>query len=293
MRLRLAVVLLACAATAGCTGMLDLGSGATSTAEPETPTTVPPPPPPETAEDPGLGVDGVVDPVALSRAHADHLQGRSFTYREATTIRDENGTVLLERELVVRVGVDRERFELVRQRTVAGGAPSWIDPLAVRYPPRAYGNGTGVVVVDDRFSGDPVRRYDDPSRSSVAGHGFVGTQLIYETFGGVETRTTDVRREDDELVLGVSLAEAPVVERRSSEPNITVSLDRLDATIERDGFVRSIEREYDYARDGRTLQVTRRHAYTDVGETTVERPAWVDDALANESGAGTPAGSGS
>jgi hypothetical protein len=41
-----------------------------------------------------------------------------------------------------------------------------------------------------------------------------------------------------------------------------------------DGYVRTVQFEFTLVRDGKRIEVRERYTYTDVGETTLERPAW-------------------
>ena len=54
---------------------------------------------------------------------------------------------------------------------------------------------------------------------------------------------------------------------------------RLVAVVTRQGVVRSLRFTAEGTYRGETVHVTNRYRITGVGETHVERPAWLDDAL--------------
>lgn len=282
MRVRLIAVLFACLLLAGCSGFFGFGSEPTPTPDPETPTPSSTPTPMSAGplEDVGLAADGVSDPRVLSYAHARELKNESFTYRAELTVRDPDGNVLIERETDVWINPERNRILIERQAAVAEGAPDWVLGL---YPDsrsnRIFQNESVLVAHDERFEEPMVYRETD--FESVSFYDLDRQEDLYLTFSRTDTRVTDTAQEDGLLVFRLADEGEPEEYLHSALTDANVSIVDLNATVEGTGFVRQFEREQVYASEEGTIHATERVTYANVGETTVDRPAWVDEMLAD------------
>ncbi|MEF8852212.1 MAG: hypothetical protein V5A44_06745 [Haloarculaceae archaeon] len=234
---------------AGCGSIVAGGDDPASGAGGSTETLTPAPVPEVTATPfplpPGVTDSGVGDADALLDAHRSTLRSQSYTLR-------------------VRLRVDGDRYtRLIRVET----------------PTRYYshdvlgGNGGNVtqfasgpsVYVRTAYAG--ITRYDRLDNARPPESRTVRlSRLFLQVDDAVVFETTVDGR--PAVVVRVNYAVHPEMERLR---NVT-----LRAVVEPTGLVRSLNATY--VRTGGTgpANVTRSFTYTDVGATTVERPAWVD-----------------
>ncbi|MEF8852213.1 MAG: hypothetical protein V5A44_06750 [Haloarculaceae archaeon] len=247
---RLSVVLALVVVLAGCGSVVDGGT----TPEEDTPTrTLTPAPVPTSATPtdelvtlpPGVTGDGIADPDALLDAHRSALRNRSYTLRARISVR----------------GVVSERFTRVESPT--------------RYYQRdvRYGTGSNVTrfasdtSVYTRSTYDSVTRYDRfeaviPPRSTTVRE----SRALLELDSAAVTRTTR-----DGHTVFVVRGTYPTHPTLPGVRNFS-----LRVVVEPDGLVRSLHATYVRVEGATRTNVTRSFTYTDVGATTVERPAWVD-----------------
>jgi hypothetical protein len=216
---------------------------------------------------PGLSTDGVTNASALVDAHTDTLTERSFTVRSRTTTRpvDGNYTVTTTRTWRVEPG----------------------QPLR------------GVVRLDSRTTGEPPTRVTRrPDRLEAYRDGRTtyqrvrnGSDVTYRRVGLLNTslRLNPAlhRRAIAQLENRANVSVQPVTHNGTEHYRVTA---RLDATrlsenvslrllVAPSGVVRTLRlsRTVEYRSGPRRL--TRTARVTDVGRTTVTRPAWYDDAV--------------
>ena len=239
------VALVLAVTLAGCGAIVGGGPGPDSETAP--PTLTPAPIPEVTATPaplpPGVTGDHVGDPEMLFAAHQSFLEGKSYTLRTR-----------------VRIGETSVR-RLIRQET-----PDRYYTHDAQPGPR--GNVTqfaasGSTYVRSAFAG--VVRYDrldavQPPNSQTVEQSvaFFGPEAVV-----VARTTVDGRPAFEISGENLDYPDAPGLR------NYT-----LRAVVEPSGFVRALDVSYVRTEDGTTVEHS--FVYTDVGTTTVERPAWVD-----------------
>ncbi|QDX41534.1 hypothetical protein [Salarchaeum sp. JOR-1] len=271
-RTALAIALALLVALAGCgdqpPGETAVETTGATTGAPPAPTTAPNP----TAERvaPGVTTEGVRDAFALADAHRAALSNTTFTVAETTTVRYVNGTLAMRADSWMRVNATAPR---VHTSTDVRG------PLAFALNSRPghseyWGNETAALV-----------RWNT-TRGIESGEGFTSAAARVQ----YATRWTNlvsllVRSETAVLandsgngarVVSDSLGEyVDAGGRYANATNATVAL-----RVTPGGFVPSYTVTYHTVVAGESVVVTRSVAFTNVGDTTVERPSWVGDAAA-------------
>ena len=124
-------------------------------------------------------------------------------------------------------------------------------------------------------------------------------QGIYTLFGAVETRVVGDATRNSTTIYRVAATNVTnptafaVADDVSDLRNVS-----FRAQVTPEGFVRAYRIDYNATlggegvpgATGRTIRVHRVVRYTDLGNTTVERPPWYDEALANASTAAPTTG---
>lgn len=113
-----------------------------------------------------------------------------------------------------------------------------------------------------------------------------GVPALYALFSAVETRTAGTVTQNgtalyrvratelrDSTGFAVAVGAAANGYEASAVENVS-----LWALMDSRGLVREYELTYTLRRDGPDLRVTRHVRYTDLGDTTVQRPPWYDEA---------------
>lgn len=268
---------------AGCGGIA--GPGATPTAT-ETPAPVPTADPSDVTFVPGVTGGGVVAPTALARSHERYLANRSYALAVNRTVRYANGT--LRSQVVTRVRLARNRTYHTDIR-VAGPHATLVIGEA---PARASFWSNGSLYLR-KFTRGNETVYNAFEPVGGAGtwtfwvHFFVlegsASADVEALFDAVRTRVVDRTTVDGHRQVRV----ASVGTHRSTA---FVDIDaarnvrdvRVRATVDERGFVRRYEVRYTATVDGDPVRVVRTVEYTGVGETTVARPPWYEDAVGEE-----------
>ena len=264
--------------TAGCSGF-GFGSDGGSSG-----TAITPAPVPESAPfPPGLGPDGVTSARVLGQSHGAALANTSYTLSSSRRLVLENGSERSFIEVHIEIAPDRTHRADVEVRGPDG-------PVVLGRPPATasfWSNGSIYVRRLQRDNRTIYNEYQPPDSFSgtwafwveaVALNGRPAEDVA-TTFGPFGTDTVGQRTAQDGtvafLVRGQSLTASP------PGPNGTEWTDpELRATVEASGLVREYRVRYTLRRPAaQNVTVTRRVAFRDVGETTVERPPWFDQAV--------------
>jgi hypothetical protein len=281
-----AVLLAAAVVLAGCSGVFGGDESPTQTVTPAAVPTDEPTPTPVPQLAPGLTGEGVTDAFALGEAHVAALDDISYTMQENFTVRYANGTVL-NRVTIRTQMVSDSRFYLVQNGfgmnvRGSGGLSMWSNGERVL---QARTSNSNTSYTSPRsVNGEPV-----PPQEAIGTLGTDSThkEQIYELFGSVETRVTDREQRNDTTVYWVEATNVtnPTAFEgaRWQNPRNFTMVAHIDST----GLVREYRLNYTATVNDSTVRIHRRVDYTNLGNTTVERPPWYDEAIANVSTATT------
>lgn len=253
-----------------------------------TPTPAPDAPSASVPYPPGVGPDGVEHADELADAHADRLASTSYRLVSNRTVVDADGR--LRSQIHVRLALAADRTYRVEVRTAGADGPV----LLGRPPANAtyWSNGSISARALRRGIDTTYTRFDSPD-------GFTGTWRYWRStaafggaggyaYGSLRSIFSDVRTR----LAGSSEANGTVrfhlvgedaragdfaMEGDGPVRNVT-----LAATVTVDGLVRQFDLQYDRLVGGQPVTVRWRLVYEDVGSTTVERPPWLDRALASQ-----------
>lgn len=290
---------------AGCNGFV---SGDDTPTEAVTPVAVPtdePTPTPVPQLAPGLKRSGVTDPFALGEAHAATLDDRSFTVHSETTIRLSNGSRYRHDERIGRFAANRSRYDVS-----SNGSGSIPVRNVSSYSIDAWSDGSRLLTAQqtgENTSYEVRGGIEGGGTSSSQGYGVVfgsdpaSGQSIYTLFGAVETRVVGETTRN-----GTTSYELAATNVTNPVPFTRFGVEAVDdlrnvsfrAQVTPKGLVREYRIDYGATVAGedvpgataRTIRVHRVVRYTDLGTTTVERPPWYDEAIANASTAAPTTG---
>lgn len=240
---------------AGLTVLSGCGAAGLFAEEPATPTPAAP-----FVAPPGVDASGVADVGRLAAAHRSSLRGTSYTLRTAVVVRRPDGTERARRTSVLRVGEDGRRFSYEKRAT--GAFPEAISPQRNR---SAWSSGDHTFVRFEERGRWEYARYDYGLERAVVvldGHEAASIYL-----GGLRNATVEEVSADGWLAYRIS----------SSGPSGSATA----AVVDSFGLLRSLE----VVRPAGAVfwlhgegTAVRTLAYERVGNTTVSRPAWVDEA---------------
>lgn len=208
---------------------------------------------------PGVTTERLDNVALLSAAHRQAINGTSYTlnerYNEFATGRNDTSSVR-RTETVAVESPTRYRDEMVRLRTDSNGTVE-------RYEQSTYADGTNWY---ERRDNGTVER----QRGTVQ---FGGDKYAYRTrfylnrYAVVNRSTTTVIATNDSRVYRIrgSGGEIPTTERLEEF--------RVELLVEPDGLVRRFD--VWYRTEDRRVEYS--FWYEDIGETTAERPAWLDE----------------
>jgi len=245
----------------------------------------------------GVTGDGITDPFRLVRTHHDALEGQSYAVTSVVTARYANGTLWGGRRTTVRTTANRSRF-LVTETTRGPNPPfRRVGHDLVRAPGRSafWSDGRRLLWLTegDNVSYRAVGPGELDPREWAPLTTVLTRQELHLRLNAVETTVTGREQHDGTTLVAVrstgrskpgSAGKAfsagaayryPLGIDRGSVSNV-----RLQALVSSGGIVH--EHEFDYVAevDGTRVTVTERVRYIDVGNTTVERPDWYEEAVA-------------
>lgn len=280
-------VLLACALVlAGCSGFVGDGPGAEVGGEASddggsAASVTPAPVPAATGTErlaPGLTDAGVTSASELAVAHNRVLRDRSFTLRTNRTTTYANGSVRSHTAGIVRVEPNGEAIGTRYERT---GVPliRLTSGSTIVRSERWFGGEQGLAAV--AYANGTREYYRQPANDgSVILRSFTNDGERYgRLLSGVETRVTGrVERDGTTLYrvrssgLSSGLVQFPRFE--------SVGNGTFEGLVGPEGFVYHHRLTYTATTEnGSTLRITESRRYEEIGETTVSRPLWYDEAL--------------
>lgn len=219
---------------------------------------------------PGVDASGRVDPGELLDAHTDELGGQSVTVTARGSQRFvANGTV---RQRVTTRELASGDGEFYRVEEFDGTVRAVLGATEGRV--EAWSNGSlGVmeVTVNDTTTYEP---------GAFRRGGTARYDRLYNLVSLLDPRVVGERTVDGREVYvarsNVSELEAPLgrTGRRVRARNVS-----FVAWIDEDGLIRGYRLEYDFAVGNATVHVEDALRFRAVGETSVPRPEWVDQAI--------------
>ena len=225
---------------------------------------------------PGLSATGITNASALAAAHGARLANTSYTMVRNVTYLAANGTKLTERRSVSEVGTDG-RFAVRRTRE------------GVRGPAREalWSNGTALFEARTDTEGTTAYRRAAPEvaerrRALVTD---AGSWQIERVFTVAEARVVDRTERSGTTVYRL---ESPVAQLPNANASDVGASVRVEAAVTEEGLVREYAFRQTFSGDSSgAASVVVATRYTDIGETTVSRPPWYDEALTVTNGSET------
>lgn len=264
--LPLAVVALVC--LAGCGGLVGDDSSPVPTSTPaDVPTDSALTDPPD-----GLTADGVSNGFDLAAVHSEILDNRSYSVQRTSRLVAANGTTLSTTNSTQRVSDNHERAVSTQQQTglavTSGGyarlfnqsvtqVSQWYD--GERYIVRVNGpNGTASGPL--MATGAPDQQ---PSRTFQHYYLNAQSETVTSENGTITVHLSGVSGELTVAALPVNVADSTITVTMTADGQVTQSSAEFTGSL-MNGLNTPVEGNW-------TVQ------YTAVGETTVDRPDWVDD----------------
>jgi hypothetical protein len=213
----------------------------------------------------GYGPDGVVDGEAAVRSHRSGVIERgSYTGAYTYTIDRTDGSVVTD----VKHRVDFQTEE--------GFQRAEVDSPNVAGVVRVYRDS------DTRYERQEINNQTSINSSELSfdARNLTATEPVRPLLENVSEYETSIEEREGETVVVYERTDADGIDS-FLVVNETTDVDSFDATmtVDGDGVVRSASYEVVYTTDGgdqRTLTVE--YELTAFGETSVDRPAWTDDA---------------
>lgn len=226
---------------------------------------------------PGVSAAGVTDPLALADAHQSTLENTSYTLATTVTYRRPNGSLAARSTGTTRVAPGASSYYVVSSRTQRNATR----PLGVgTYQVAVWANETDAVMAS--YPADAGPTYQQYSRVRAPSDPTTQWELLYGAFAA--TNTTVVERFEDD---GTTLFRIVSTGRPGPESAYpTRSRHGFAAVVDSQGVVRTFQQTYRTTFDDRPAVVSRTVRVTQLGNTTVERPEWYEQAVANESADG-------
>ncbi|WP_157971714.1 hypothetical protein [Halorussus litoreus] len=270
--LLIAVVVAGLAACGALSSAATLTPAAASTDSAES--AISPPQANETAFPPGVNESGVTGPLALATAHRETLGNTSYAAVTTITFQRPNGTVVAEATTITRVESGGESFSVA----TTGSQSNASAPLGVdHYRSERWVNETTVVVADTLRSEEPTYRQVNRENSLTGPD--ANWELLYGAFGTGET-----------IYVGQVERGGTTLHKIVSTPSRTEATDGpvdgttydFSALVDSEGVVHNFQTTQRSTLEGETVVVTRTMRITEIGNTTVERPDWYEQAVEND-----------
>ncbi|MFC7250087.1 hypothetical protein ACFQJ5_09575 [Halomicroarcula sp. GCM10025324] len=261
MRWHLTVALAILTVTAGCTSVTGFGDAPD---EAVTPAPVPTAEPRDPIPPPGITDAGIRSVTTLSAAHRQALTNQSYTMHEryvGTLTRGNVTTTVRRNETTSVTGIRTYRHDLDRVRTFSDGRERI-------YRQSTYGDGQ--LWYERRDDGENRTFRGGEIRFGRDQFAFEGSFYVSQYLSTNETWTTPVVRNGTQFFRVVGSGGKPPWASLLGESEVY----RVSLLVDSAGLVHRLDVRYV------TPSEEIRHTiwYEDVGETTVEPPAWLDEA---------------
>lgn len=259
---RPALLLAVVVVLAGCTALGTGPASPTPTATPDWPDELPP----------GMTTTDVAEPLRLVRAHTATLVGTSYTYRQTVTISTTDGIQLGTVRSVRRVEPDGSFVHRMRTEGVVPSVVSNVEAVDV------YSNGTVTVVRFRQPDGENRTLVSPADEARISAGDVIQKGTLYSMFSTTDPAVRGPVRRGGTTYLHVRGANGTATIGFTEATNAS-----FEALIAPSGLIYRYALAY-HVNDSYTGwegRILRRVVYDDVGTTTVERPAWVDEQVAN------------
>lgn len=230
----------------------------------------------ETAElPPGLSEEGVTDPLALVSAHRQTLENTSYVVSTTTTYRRPNGTLLAQSATAIRVAPGAESYYATTTQTVENETR----PLGVEhYDIEVWANETRAVTARHFADDDPT--YRQTARSDAVMEPTSQWELLYAVFGSTETDVVGQLERDGTTLFRV--VSTPATDDLNATGPASELRYEFTALVDSQGVVHSVQMSQRTDIEDEPAIVSRTVHVTEIGNTTVERPEWFEQAMQNE-----------
>lgn len=243
---------------------------------------------------PGVTSEGEIEPRELADAHAWRLRDTSYTLSAERTVRGVDGS--LRSSLAVDVALAADRTYVARVETAGSHAPRFlgIPPARATF----WSDGETYVRRFSRGNQTTFNEFEPPDNHAGSWRYWVNTvpfggregsarAFVSGLFGNVRTEFAGRTTADGEGVYRFATEGArpdagtfPFADDVEAVDDVSV-----DALVDGEGLVRSLDLSYAGEHLGAPARVERTVRYRDVGHTVVDRPAWYARAV----GSGTSA----
>jgi hypothetical protein len=224
---------------------------------------------------PGLNRTRVIDPAELADAHEAVLHNTSYAVETNLTARAPDGTLRARLNSTTKTAHDPVRR--VGRSVVDGTTPRAVGLAGFDLRVWATENGTWYAV--ETSNGTDYRKVADELRPPAAAR--TDRDVLFVLFSGLETAVAGVEFRDGTPLYRVESTGVENPEAIASQFNVeSVENVSLTALVDQRGAVREYRVAYTATLGENTSRVERTTRFTALGETTVERPPWVDEAKA-------------
>ena len=231
---------------------------------------------------PGVTEQGVVDPIALGRAHEAVLNETSYTVIEKFTVKYTNGTLLSRTTETRQVVAPTERYYV----TIRWYRPNTDIASYTVKNKSIWSDGERVLVaISDSQTNETTYQYYqslDMHESSL--RGFPRGEQLYNLFYAIDTEIDNYTTHNGTTLYRITATEIKGPDTLLGFGNVTKNPRNITfhAVIDSRGLVHKYKLSYittfttkNYSTPIRIVRTAR---YTKIGNTTVERPPWYSKA---------------
>jgi hypothetical protein len=225
---------------------------------------------------PGLTRQGVVDPIALGRAHEVTLTNTSYTVLSKHTVRYPNGTIRTRGTTTTQVVDSADRYYMIREQY----RPT-VDDANHTSMMRAYwSDGTRVLVAVSRNNNTIYKNNKLSPKTHSYIYDYQQGKRFFDLFSAIDTHIVNHTTRNGTMLYRLALTEITqpnllmeVGHRYKNSRNIT-----FYAVIDSRGLVHEYRLAYTATltetSQPTSIRTVETVHYTRIGNTTVERPPW-------------------